>query len=95
MPFGPFLVGLGASTGFIAGMWLTHLRPRKSTMVIVALALVAAYFAAEYLEFRRLNPVGTVDEDGLPVTFWWFYDASTRNISTSPASWAAGSWERC
>src|SRR5262245_40427991 len=47
VPFGPCLVGLGASTGFIAGMWLANLRPNRATYAVVIVGLLAAYFAAE------------------------------------------------
>jgi hypothetical protein len=83
MPFGPFLIGLASSVGFLAGMWLTGHRNGTASVVAIAAALLGGYIGAHYVEFQRLNPPGTLDANGLPPTFWWFYDASTRAIYTS------------
>ena len=82
IPLGAGLLGLAASSGLAAGMWVTGHRPGVRAFVLFGLQLVGAYVGYYYFQFRRLNPVGTVDAQGLPVTFWWFYDASTRAIST-------------
>jgi hypothetical protein len=74
IPAGAMMIGLVASSGFMAGMWLSGRRADVASYVAVGLVLAAAYFGAHFVEYRRLNPDG---EAG----FWWFFDASTRAIT--------------
>ena len=47
----------------------------KALLVTIVVLQIAAYFAAQYIEYRTIAPV---HGDGTPVGFWEYFDAVTR-----------------
>lgn len=77
LPAGAFFVGMVASAGFIAGMRLSGRKPGAVIVWSTVASLAVAYFVAEYLEYRRLNPDALAHPS---FTFWRYFDASTRAL---------------
>src|SRR6188768_690399 len=71
LPAGAILVGIAASTGYSAGAWWTGLRVRGNLLWSILCLQLAAYFIAQYVEFRVNGPFFT--EAGTPIGFWEYY----------------------
>jgi hypothetical protein len=80
VPVGALLVGLVASSGFGAGAWIGGRRVDGWLFLVVAGTLLFGYFGAEYVEFRKLFSGELVDEQGIEIGFWSYFDLSTRAI---------------
>ncbi len=84
IPVGALVVGLGASSGFGMSSWHTGTRIGGGVMAAVMTTLIAAYFVAQYLEFRQLYPEGVFSEDGTPLGFGGYFDLTTRAFHWAP-----------
>jgi hypothetical protein len=75
VPIGALLVGLAAGSGYGIVSFLSGVKISHRLLWIVVALLIAAYFGAQYVEFRSLN---LAYEDGRPVGFWEFLDVQAR-----------------
>jgi hypothetical protein len=57
-PVGAILVGLAASSGYAFMAWKLGVKVRRGLLVTILGLLLAAYFAAEYVEFVAMGPLG-------------------------------------
>jgi len=77
LPIGALGVGLVASAGYGLAAWKTGIRMTRTLVLIVCALLVAAYFVAQYLEFRSQ---GTLQNKwtGEQIGFFRYFDVTTR-----------------
>ncbi len=75
IPIGAILVGLVAASGYGLASWFAGVKITKGLLWTIVFLQVAAYFAAQYIEYTAVKPVY---EDGSPVGFWTYFDAVTR-----------------
>jgi hypothetical protein len=80
IPAGAILVGLVASSGYGAASYLSGVKIARSLLVTILLLQVAAYFAAEYLDFSSLGPMVHQDT-GRPVGFFEYFDFKARSFA--------------
>ncbi|MBX7116757.1 MAG: hypothetical protein K1X64_20695 [Myxococcaceae bacterium] len=78
IPVGPFLVGLIAGSGFAFGCRLSGVKVTGVSLGAVCLMLVSLYFLGEYVGYRVDYPHGVVNDDGVLLTFWPYFDFLTR-----------------
>jgi hypothetical protein len=82
IPAGAILVGLAAGSGYGVASYLTGLRIRRGLLWSVLGLQLAAYAAAQYLEFRALtSETPIVDADGAPVSFARYYHFTATNFA--------------
>lgn len=74
IPAGALLVGLVAGSGYGIASWFTGVRISRNLLLGVLLLQVAAYFVAQYIEFRHL--VATYG--GGDMGFFEYFDLTTR-----------------
>jgi hypothetical protein len=82
IPAGAIIVGLAAGSGYGIASYVTGLRIRRGLLWSVLGLQLAAYAAAQYLEFRALtseNPI--VEDDGTPVSFARYYHLTAINFA--------------
>jgi hypothetical protein len=72
IPIGALFVGACAASGFALGAWFTGLKMSTRLMIAVAALLVAAYFVAQYEQYRA---------SGFDVGFWTWFDAMARGFA--------------
>jgi hypothetical protein len=77
-PAGALLVGVAASSGYGLGSWLKGVKLTAPWLAGIAALQVAAYFAAQYLEFASLT---LVYEDGTPVDFLSYFELATTGFA--------------
>ena len=75
IPAGAILVGLVAASGYGLASWFAGVKITKLLLWTIVLIQIAAYFAAQYIEFTVVKPVY---QDGTPLGFWEYFDAVTR-----------------
>jgi len=75
IPVGAILVGLAAASGYGLASWFAGVKITKMLLWTIVLVQIAAYFAAQYIEYTVLKPVY---RDGTPLGFWEYFDAATR-----------------
>lgn len=74
IPAGALLVGIVAGSGYGVASYVTGLRIRRGALLAVLGLQLAAYAAAQYLEFRSLTRESPlVGDDGAPLTFAGYY----------------------
>lgn len=78
LPVGAILVGLGASIGYGLASWKTGLKITSKLLWLMLAFQLAAYFAAQYIEFRAQD---WLHHDGTPVGFLEYYDVSARSFA--------------
>ena len=89
LPIGAILVGVVAGSGYGLMSWFQGRKLGGGILVMVVVLLVAAFAGAQYLEFAALQ---LHFENGEPVPFFEYYDATTRSMafessrSSSPSS---------
>ncbi|MEZ5301372.1 MAG: hypothetical protein R3F11_12070 [Verrucomicrobiales bacterium] len=88
IPVGALLVGAAASSGYGLAIWLLGVRVSRGLLVTIILLQIAAYFVAQHIEFESLDLV--YEETGEAVTFWEYFDFSTRAFAFQSKSGEAG-----
>jgi hypothetical protein len=79
LPVGAIIVGLAASSGYGISAWYSGLKFTKKLLWLVLFLQAAAYFGAEYIQFRGLNLVHRGTQK--PVGFFEYYDATARSFA--------------
>jgi len=74
IPVGALLVGLVAASGYGLTSWLAGVKITKMLLWTIVLIQIAAYFAAQYIEYAN-------HEDSKWVGFWEYFDTQTRKIA--------------
>lgn len=77
LPVGAIIVGVAASSGYGIASWFSGIRITKRLMWTVLALQVVVYFAAQFIEFRHLNPPPR-NRDGTPMNFFTYYDRVAR-----------------
>jgi hypothetical protein len=77
IPAGALLVGLVAGSGYGIASWLTGVRISRNLLLAVLLIQVAAYFVAQYIEFRHLVATYGGEDTG----FFEYFDLATRSFA--------------
>lgn len=77
-PVGAIIVGLAAGSGYGLCAWWLNRRVSRPLYWVVGVLQVSAYFAAQYQEYRHLQPVY---DDGTPVSFVTYFDVTTRSFT--------------
>lgn len=85
IPAGALLVGMTAASGYGFAAYATGLKMTPRLMWSVAGQLALSYFIAQYEEFRM------VIRESSPISFWEWFDITTRAFSFSDRSGAPGS----
>jgi hypothetical protein len=76
LPVGAILVGVAASSGYGLASWFSGVKITRSLLWLVLVLQLAAYFAAQYIEFNSRRLVHL--RDGTPVGFIEYFDAAAR-----------------
>lgn len=76
VPAGAIAVGMAAGSGFGLVSWINGRKVGGGLLLAVILILVAAYAAAQWIEFRSLS---LMYENGRPVSFLEYFDLATRS----------------
>ena len=79
LPIGAVLVGVVASSGYGLASWFSGIKITRSLLWMVLVFQLAAYFAAQYIEFKGRNLVHL--RDGSPVRFIEYFDAMARSFA--------------
>jgi hypothetical protein len=87
LPVGAILVGLVAASGYGAASWLTGVKINRGLLWSVLLLQLAAYFGAQYLEFRTLD---LHYQDGSPVGFVEYFDDAARSFAWTQKDGSSG-----
>lgn len=75
IPVGAILVGLVAASGYGLASWLAGVKVTTRLLVAIIVLQVAAYFVAQYIEYRSVPP-----EVRGGRTFWEYFDYVTRKF---------------
>lgn len=75
IPVGAILVGLVAASGYGLASWFAGVKITKGLLVTIVLLQIAAYFAAQYIEYTGL-PAEAKEK----VSFWQYFDFVTRSF---------------
>ncbi len=78
IPAGAILVGAGAGSGYGLVSWVSGRKVGGLPLATVLLIQLVAYCGAQWLEFRSLD---FVHENGTPVSFFEYFDATTRSMT--------------
>ncbi len=78
IPIGAILVGIVASSGYGLASWLSGVKITRGLLWTVLVLQLAAYFAAQYIEFANLK---LVHHDGRPVGFFEYFDLAARSFA--------------
>ena len=78
IPAGAILVGAGAGSGYGLVSWVSGRKVGGLLLATVLLIQLVAYCGAQWLEFRSLD---FVHENGTPVSFFEYFDATTRSMT--------------
>ena len=79
LPIGAVLVGVAASSGYGLASWFSGIKITRSLVWIILALQLAAYFGAQYIEFKSLHLV--YRKDGTPIGFMKYYDAGARSFA--------------
>jgi hypothetical protein len=77
LPIGAVIVGVVASSGYGLASWFSGIKITRSLLGIVLALQLAAYFGAQYIEFKGLH---LVHPDGNPVGFIEYFDVAARSM---------------
>ena len=80
LPVGALVVGMVASSGYGIAAWLLGCKISGRLVWSVVALLLCGYAAAHYLEFRLLISDDAIGDDGMPFSFWSYFDFATRNF---------------
>ena len=89
IPAGAFLVGVLAATGYGLASWLSGIKIVRGLFWAVLFLQVAAYFAAQYVEFKHMDLVYTDTQK--PVGFFEYFDMNARAFAWKQEDGTMGS----
>ncbi|HUT32347.1 MAG TPA: hypothetical protein VNE39_02615 [Planctomycetota bacterium] len=75
IPVGAILVGLVAASGYGLASWFAGVKVTRILLVTIVVLQVAAYFAAQYIEYANL-PAEVREK----ASFWEYFDLVTRSF---------------
>jgi hypothetical protein len=78
-PIGALGLGIAAASGYTIAAWLLGCRPNRRLMLLIAGICLLAYFSMHFIEFKSQGPL-VFKATGQRVTFWQYYDISTRSM---------------
>ncbi|MGO9001039.1 MAG: hypothetical protein ACLQHM_03635 [Limisphaerales bacterium] len=78
LPVGAILVGVVASSGYGLASWFSGIKINRSLLWMVLVLQLAAYFAAQYIEFKGRHLIHL--RDGTTVGFIEYFDAMARSF---------------
>jgi hypothetical protein len=79
LPIGAVIVGVVASSGYGLASWFSGIKITRSLLWLILALQLAAYFAAQYIEFKGRHLVHI--RDGTPVGFVEYFDAAARSFA--------------
>ncbi|MGO9585000.1 MAG: hypothetical protein ACLP2Y_02170 [Limisphaerales bacterium] len=79
LPVGAILVGVVASSGYGLASWFSGIKINRSLLWMVLVLQLAAYFAAQYIEFKGRHLIHL--RDGTTVGFIEYFDAMARSFA--------------
>ena len=79
IPAGAIIVGLVAGSGYGIASWFSGIRITGAVLWIVLILQFAAYFGAEYVEFKQMNL--QYKNTGRPVSFLTYFDLEARSFA--------------
>ena len=88
LPIGAVIVGVVASCGYGLVSWFSGIKITRSLLWIILALQLAAYFAAQYIEFKSLHLV--YRSTGTPVGFIRYYDAAARSFAWKQSDGSMG-----
>jgi len=88
LPVGAVIVGVAASSGYGLASWFSGVKITKNLLWMVLGLQLAAYFAAEYVEFKNLHLIHRIDNS--PVGFFEYYDAVARAFAWKQENGSSG-----
>ena len=88
LPIGAVIVGVVASSGYGLASWFSGIKITRSLIWIILAFQLAAYFAAQYIEFKSLHLV--YQNNGTPVGFIEYYDATARSFAWKQSDGSMG-----
>lgn len=89
LPVGAVIVGVVASSGYGLASWLSGVKITKALLWIVLGLQFAAYFGAQYIEFKNLHLVHRANHS--PVGFLEYYDTVARSFAWKQDNGGVGS----
>jgi hypothetical protein len=78
LPIGALIVGLVAASGYGLASWFSGIKITRGLLWAVVVLQLAAYFAAQYIEFASHKPVPA---NGDPVSFFEYLDFAARSFA--------------
>ena len=78
LPVGALLVGLVAASGYGLASWFSGIKITRGLLWTVLILQVAAYFGAQYIEFKGRD---LIHRDGRPVGFLEYFDFAARSFA--------------
>src|SRR5882762_1919210 len=78
LPVGALIVGVVASSGYGVGSWLSGIKITRGLLLAVLALQLAAYFAAQYIEFASHH---LVHRNGKAVGFFEYFDFAARSFA--------------
>lgn len=87
LPVGAVIVGVVASSGYGLSSWFSGVKITRNLLWIVLGLQLAAYFGAQYIEFKNLH---LIHRSGAPVGFFEYYDAVARSFAWKQDNGTAG-----
>src|SRR3954451_13699871 len=88
LPVGAVIVGVVAASGYGLGSWFSGVKITRNLVWIVLALQVAAYFGAQYIEFKNLHLIHRANDT--PVGFFEYYDAVARSFAWQQHNGSAG-----
>ena len=76
LPVGAILVGVVAASGYGLASWFSGIKITRSLLWMVLVFQLAAFFTAQYIEFKGRNLIHL--RDGTPVGFIEYFDVTAR-----------------
>lgn len=88
LPIGAVIVGVAASSGYGLSSYFSGVKITRSLLWIVVGLQLAAYIAAQYIEFANLHLIHRADNS--PVGFFEYYDLVARSFAWKQDNGHAG-----
>ncbi len=88
IPVGAIIVGLAAASGYGLASWFSGVKITRHLLWMVLVLQLAAYFGAQYIEFKNLHLVHRAT--GEPVGFFEYYDMAARSFAWKQSDGSMG-----
>jgi hypothetical protein len=89
LPGGALLVGIAAGSGYGIVSWITGVKIRRGLLLTILGLQIAAYFSAQYIEFKRLGDLYD-RSTGQAINFPQYFHLTTINFSWKGKDGAPG-----